>query len=150
MNRDRIAKIALSAVAVFGAVAAVLVVRGEILAPSFEDGAAAEARAVEDASVVPGAAASRIAAGRTRHGAGFAAGLIRGRVHDAAGAGIAGALLRLVPQQGIFAVSDEEASALSDASGAFEVVGVIGPECQYPVSIARPTEMWIPWGPSPE
>jgi Carboxypeptidase regulatory-like domain len=125
MNRDRIAKIWLSAVAVFGAVAAVLVVRGEILAPSFADEAAVEDRAVEDAAVVPGAAASRIAAGGTRT-AGVAAGVIRGRVHDAAGAGIAGALLRLVPKHGFFAVSDEEASALSDESGAFEVVAAGG------------------------
>ena len=35
-------------------------------------------------------------------------------------------------------------------AGAFEVVGVMGPEFQYPVSIARPTEMWIPYVPSPE
>ncbi len=33
-------------------------------------------------------------------------------------------------------------------AGAFEVVGVMAPDFQYPVSIPRPTEMWIPYVPA--
>ena len=121
MHRDRIAKIAFAALAVIGVVAAALVFSEQLFSPSTPREDAAP-RSGDGATDGPGSAsgARRIAAARASD-PDSPVGVIRGRVHDAAGAAIAGAKIRAVAQDRASDSLDEPSTATADSSGRFEI-----------------------------
>jgi protocatechuate 3,4-dioxygenase beta subunit len=125
MHRDRSAKLALAALAFAGVLAAALVFREQLFSTGTarEDGVTSSEERGADAL---GAAsrARRIAAGRATDPDAFA-GVIRGRVRDAAGAGIGGARIRALAQDRASDLPAEISTAAADSSGRFEI-GVRG------------------------